>query len=121
VLIGGIQPLSIRRFLIDSTTYIAIRLRNSADLLSFQIYSAASPENDQIAIRGFSNPNLAGWDQNVGYGVIDIHTDTNSLLLADIPELASLTTTPIDFLGGTLSIIRSGYFVADGNLFVHSF
>lgn len=121
VLIGGIQPLSIRRFLIDSTTYIAIRLRNSADLLSFQIYSAASPENDQIAIRGFSNTNLVGWDQNTGYTVLDIDTDTNSLVLADIPELASLTTTPIDFLGGTLSIIRSGYFVADGNLLVHSF
>jgi hypothetical protein len=121
VLIGGIQPLSIRRFLIDSTTYIAIRLRNSADLLSFQIYSAASPENDQIVVRGFSNTNLVGWDQNSGYTVLDIDTDTNSLVLADIPELASLTTTPIDFLGGTLSIIRSGYFVADGNLLVHSF
>lgn len=121
VLIGGIQPLSIRKFLIDSTAYIAIRLRNSADLLSLQIYSAASPENDQIAIRGFSNTNLAGWDQYAGYTVLDIDTDTNSLILANIPELPGLTSTPTDFLGGTLSIIRSGYFVADGNLYVHSF
>lgn len=121
VLIGGITPLSIRRFLIDGNPFIAIRLRNSSDLLSLQIYSAASPENDQIAIRGFSNTNLNGWDQNTGYTVLDIDTDTNSLVLADIPELASLTSTPTDFLGGTLSIIRSDYFVADGNLYVHSF
>lgn len=121
VLIGNIQPLSIRKFLIDSTTYIAIRLRNSSDLLSFQVYSASSPENDQILIRGFSNTDLGGWDQNEGYGVIDIDTDTNSLVLANIPALASLTSTPVDFLGGTLSIIRSDYFVADGNLFVHTF
>ena len=121
VLIGNIQPLSIRKFLIDTTTYIAIRLRNSSDLLSFQVYSASSPENDQILIRGFSNTDLGGWDQNEGYGVIDIDIDTNSLVLANIPELASLTSTPVDFLGGTLSIIRSDYFVADGNLYVHTF
>lgn len=121
VLIGNIQPLSIRKFLIDTTTYIAIRLRNSSDLLSFQVYSASSPENDQILIRGFSNTDLGGWDQNEGYGVIDIDTDTNSLVLANIPALASVTSTPVDFLGGTLSIIRSDYFVADGNLYVHTF
>ena len=121
VLIGNIQPLSIRRFVIDTTNYIAIRLRNSSDLLSFQVYSASSPENDQILIRGFSNPDLGGWDQNAGYGVIDIDTDTNSLVLANITSLTSLTSTPVDFLGGTLSIIRSDYFVADGNLYVHTF
>lgn len=121
VLIGNIQPLSIRRFVIDTTTYIAIRLRNSNDLLSFQVYSASSPENDQILIRGFSNTDLGGWDQNAGYGVIDIDTDTNSLVLANISTLTSLTSTPVDFLGGTLSIIRSDYFVADGNLYVHTF
>lgn len=121
VLIGNIQPLSIRRFVIDTTNYIAIRLRNSSDLLSFQVYSASSPENDQILIRGFSNTDLGGWDQNAGYGVIDIDTDTNSLVLANITSLTSLTSTPVDFLGGTLSIIRSDYFVADGNLYVHTF
>ena len=121
VLIGNIQPLSIRRFVIDTTNYIAIRLRNSSDLLSFQVYSASSPENDQILIRGFSNTDLGGWDQNAGYGVIDIDTDTNSLVLANISTLTSLTSTPVDFLGGTLSIIRSDYFVADGNLYVHTF
>jgi hypothetical protein len=121
VLIGNIRPLSIRKETIGTTTYTAIRLRNSSDLLSFQIYSESSPENDQILIRDFSNINLGGWDQREGYGVIDIDTNTNSILLANIPTLASLTSTPVDFVGGTLSIIRSDYFVADGNLYVHTF
>lgn len=121
VLIGNIRPLSIRKETIETTTYTAIRLRNSSDLLSFQIYSESSPENDQILIRDFSNNNLEGWVQTEGYGVIDIDTRTNSILLANIPTLASLTSTPVDFVGGTLYIIRSNYFVADGNLYVHTF
>jgi hypothetical protein len=121
VLIGNIRPLSIRKQTIGTTTYTAIRLRNSSDLLSFQIYSESSPENDQILIRDFSNTNLEGWVQTERYGVIDIDTITNSILLANIPALASLTSTPVDFVGGTLYIIRSNYFVADGNLYVHTF
>jgi hypothetical protein len=121
VLMGNIRPLSIRKETIGTTTYTAIRLRNSSDLLSFQVYSESSPENDQILIRDFSNINLEGWDQREGYGVIDIDTNTNSILLANIPALASLTSTPVDFVGGTLYIIRSNYFVADGNLYVHTF
>jgi hypothetical protein len=55
----------------------------------------------------------------VAYTVIGIDTDTDSLLLNPISGL-TLSTTPIEFLGGTMYIQRSDYFVADGNLIIHS-
>jgi len=121
VLIGSsIRPLSIRNVLIGSITYVALQLRNPSDILSLQIYAEGSLENDLISVRGFSNTNLNGWDQNSGYQVVGIDTDTNSILLNPIPGL-TLSPTPIEFIGGNLSILRSNYFVADGNLYVHTF
>jgi parallel beta-helix repeat protein len=120
VLVGNLRPLSIRSATIGGNPYIAIELRNPSDLLSFQIYSATSTENDKIRIAGFGNTGLNAWDQNSAYTVVGIDSDTNSLLLNPIPGL-SLSTVPIDFLGGSLSIERSGYFIADGNLIAHSF
>jgi parallel beta-helix repeat protein len=120
VLIGrNLSPLSILSATVGGNQYVAVRLRNPSDILGFQIYSASSPENDRIKITGFDNTNLAGLDQDVAYTVIGIDTDTNSLLLNPISGL-TLTTTPIEFLGGSLYIQRSDYFVADGNLIVHS-
>ena len=116
VLIGrSYVPLSIR----SSPPYVAIQMRNPSDILSLKVYGASNPENDLIRINGFSNLDLGGWNQEAGYEVVGIDTDTNSILLNPIPGL-SLTTTPIEFLGGNLSILRSGYFVADGNLYVQS-
>ena len=120
VLIGKIRPLSIRSQVIGSTNYVAIQFRNSSDLLGFQIYSATNTvENDKIQIKGFSNTNLAGWDQNASYTVVGTDSDTNSILLGTIGGL-TLSPTPIEFVGGTLSILRSNYFIADGNIFVHT-
>ena len=120
VLIGNLRPLSIRSDTIGGNPYVAIGLRNPSDLLSFQIYSATSTENDKIRISGFGNTDLNAWDQNAAYTVVGIDSDTNSLLLNPIAGL-SLSSVPIEFLGGSLSIVRSGYFVADGNLIAHSF
>jgi hypothetical protein len=124
VLIGngsrGFSPLSIRSTVIGGNPYIAIALRNPSDLLSFQIYSATSTENDKIRISGFSNSGLNAWDQISAYTVVGIDSDTNSLLLNPISGL-SLSSTPVEFLGGSLFIVRSNYFVADGNLIAHSF
>lgn len=116
VLIGkGYTPLSIR----SAPPYLAIQMRNPSDILSFKVYGASNPENDLIRISNFSNLDLGGWDQEAGYEVVGIDTDTNSLLIEPIPGL-SITSTPIEFLGGTLFILRSRYFVADGNLYVQS-
>ena len=120
VLIGNLRPLSIRSATIGGNPYIAIALRNPSDLLSFQIYSATSTENDKIRISGFGNTGLNAWEQNAAYTVVGIDSDINSLLLNPIAGL-SLSSVPIEFLGGSLSIVRSGYFVADGNLIAHSF
>ena len=116
VLIGrGYTPLSIR----SEPPYVAIQMRNPSDILALQVYDAGNPENDLIRISGFSNLDLGGWDQESGYEVVGVDTDTNSILLNQIPGLF-LTTTPVEFLGGTLFILRSGYFVADGNLYVQT-
>lgn len=120
VLVGNLRPLSIRSATIGGNPYIAIALRNPSDLLSFQIYSTTSTENDKIRINEFSNSGLNAWDKEAAYTVVGIDSDSNSLLLNPISGL-SLSSVPIEFLGGSLSIVRSNYFVADGNLIAHSF
>lgn len=117
ILIGqGFTPLSIRSETVNGNPYVAIALRNSSDLLGFRIYSESSAENDRIRIGGQSV-----LDPNTAYTVVDIDTESNSLLLSPIVGL-SLSTTPIEFTGSPRVLIqRSDYFVADGNLFVHTF
>ena len=114
----GFPPFSIRSLTIGSDNYVAIQLRNSSDVLSFQVYSASSPDNDKVIVSGFSNTNLGGFDQNTGYTVVDIDSDSNSILLNPIPTL-SLTTDPIEFVGGSLFILRSNYLIAQGTIIVH--
>ena len=114
----GYVPVNIREANIGGTDYLAIRLRNSSELLSFLIFDAENPENDYIIIEGFSNTDLDGWDQNSAYRVVGVDINTNSLLLSTIPSL-SPGTTGIDFLGGQLYIQRTNYQIADGNLIVN--
>lgn len=120
VLIGSFRPLSIRPETIGSTNYYAIRLRNSSDILGFQIYSETNATlNDGVTIRGFDNQNLTGLDPNAYYTIVNIDTASNSILISPISGLT--LTDEVEFIGGTLSILRPDYFVADGNLYVHSF
>jgi len=120
VLIGRFRPLSIRPETIGSTNYYAIRLRNSSDILGFQIYSETNATlNDSVTISGFNNKNLTGLDPNAYYTIVNIDTVSNSILISPIAELT--LTDEVEFVGGTLSILRPDYFVADGNLYVHSF
>jgi hypothetical protein len=114
----GYVPVNIRDANIGGNNYLAIRLRNSSELLSFLIFDADSPENDYIIIEGFSNTNLNGWDQNSAYRVVGVDINTNSLLLNTIPSL-SPGTSGVDFLGGQLYIQRSNYQIADGNIIVN--
>jgi parallel beta-helix repeat protein len=122
ILIGqSFTPLSISSETVNGNPYVAITLRNSSDLLGFRIYSESSAENDRIRIGGFTNTGLSVLDPNTAYTVVGISTDSNSLLLSPIAGL-SLSTTPIEFTGSPRVLIqRSDYFVADGNLFVHTF
>jgi hypothetical protein len=117
----GFAPLSIRGFADPASPggprRIAIRLRNSSDLLALQVYSATSPENDKIIIRDFLNT-IAGWEENTGYSVVGIDADSNSLLLNDIPALTGLFSE-IEFDEGELFIQRSNYLVSKGNITVN--
>jgi parallel beta-helix repeat protein len=120
VLIGNFRPLSIRQDVIGGTQYVAIQLRNSSDLLSFQIYSSSNTvQNDKLIISGFSNADLNGWNQTNPYTIVGLDVSTNSILINPIPGFTLSGT--VEFLGGNLSILRPNYFIADGNLFVHSF
>lgn len=114
----GYVPVNIREASIGGTNYLAIRLRNSSELLSFLVFDSENEENDYIIIEGFSNADLDGWDQNSAYRVVGVDADTNSLLISTIPSL-SPGTTGVDFLGGQLYIQRSNYQIADGNIIVN--
>lgn len=123
VLIGGgprgYRPLSIESVTEGSTVYPAIKFVNSADLLSLQIHSPGGIENDKILVTGFDLAVLPGWDPNASYPIQDIDTDTNTLLLKPIPGFDP-PLVPVEFGGGNLFISRPNYFIADGNLFVHT-
>ena len=109
----GFTPVNIRT---TADNRLAIRLKNSSEILSFLIFDAENPENDYIIIQGFDNTNLSGWDQNLAYRVVGTDITTNSLLLNAIPSLAP--GDGVDFLGGQLYIQRSNYQIADGNIIV---
>ena len=114
----GYVPTNIREFSTGGNNYLAIRLRNSSELLSFQIYNSSSSENDSIIISGFNNTDLSGLEENKAYQVVGVHPGTNSLLINTIPSL-SPGDTGVDFLGGQLFIQRSNYQIADGNIIVN--
>lgn len=114
----GYTPVNIRQATIGGNTYLAIKLKNSSELLSFLVFDVSNPENDYIVITGFSNTNLGGWDQNSAYRVVSVDVNTNSLLISPISTL-SPGTNGIDFLGGQLYIQRSNYQIADGNIIVN--
>ncbi len=120
VLLGGFRPLSIRSENLNGNNYFAIKLRSSSDILGFQVYSEDSvSSNDRIKISGYKNNNLSGWDPDASYPILNIDTPTNSILISQFSELS--LTTEVEFSGGTLSILRPNYFIADGNLLIHSF
>jgi hypothetical protein len=125
VLIGnstrGFRPFSIRRAIVEGINYIAIQLRNSSDLLGFQIYSnVTTSENDSIVISGFKNVSeISGWNQNSSYPILGIDPVTNSVLIDLIPG-STIGPDPIEFDGGNLFILRPNYFIADGNLIAHT-
>lgn len=114
----GYVPVNIREFANGGNNYLAIRLRNSSELLSFQIFNSSSSENDRIIISGYSNTDLTGFEQNTAYQVVGVHPGTNSLLINTIPSL-SPGEDGVDFLGGQLYIQRSNYQIADGNIIVN--
>jgi hypothetical protein len=114
----GYVPTNIREFATGGNNYLAIRLRNSSELLSFQIYNSASSENDSIIISGYNNTDLTGLEQSQAYPVVGVHPGTNSLLINTIASL-SPGDSGVDFLGGQLFIQRSNYQIADGNIVVN--
>jgi hypothetical protein len=117
-LIGKFQPFSIRSEVIGGVQVLAIRLRNSSDMLGFQIYSDTNlSQNDKLIIKDFSN-DLIGWSQITPYSILNLNPSTNSIIINSIPGLT--VTEETEFVGGTLSIVRPNYFIADGNLIVHS-
>jgi hypothetical protein len=123
ILIGGgprgYKPLSIGRIEIDSAIYPSLSLTNPSDILSLQIHSPGGLENDRVLIRGFPPDAVPGWDQNASYPIRDVDYDTGTLVLEQIPDFTP-PVIPIEFGSGDLFISRPDYFIADGNLFVHT-
>jgi hypothetical protein len=123
VLIGGgprgYTPLSLGRVEISSEIYPTLKLVNSSDILSLQIHAPSGLENDKVLVKGFLPDILPGWDQNASYPIRDVDVDTATLILEQIQGF-SPPAPPVEFGSGSLFISRPDYFVADGNLFVHT-
>lgn len=121
IVFGQFKVFSISSVTINSVAYNSIKLLNPSDMLGFQVYSSISSNsditaNDKIQIYDFSNTDLGGLNPNSYYPIVSIDVDNNSLLIAQVVSLSE----EVKFLGGNLSIARSDYFIADGNLIVHS-
>jgi hypothetical protein len=121
VVFGSFRVLSISSTTINQVQYNSIKLLNSSDMLSFQIYSGISSTaditaNDRIQISGFTNTDLPGLNPNSYYQIVGIDVDNNSIVISQVQNLSQ----EVEFLGGNLSIARSDYFIADGNVIVHS-
>ena len=115
----GYVPVNIKNVTSGGNSYLAIKLRNSSDLLAFQIFNSSSSENDRIIITGFAeDDDLTGLDQNTAYEVVGVDIGENALLINTIPSL-SAPDPGIDFLGGKLLIERRDYQIADGNIIVN--
>ena len=117
---GGFTPVSISETTVGSTNYLAIKLRNSSELLSFIIFDEANTDNDEIIISGFTNTDsgLSGWDKEEPQRVLAVDVASNSLLIAPIANVTPGTGDGIDFSGGQLFIQRDNYQIADGNIIV---
>lgn len=101
---------------------IKIFLRNSADIMSI-FNLAEGDENDLIRTSGISAEGsiLEDWSDNVPIEVSSISVEDASILLETPSSLTSLFSNAdhnYQVPGGYLSVVKSNYFIADGNIYV---
>lgn len=113
----GFTPVNIRST-IDNK--LAITLRNSSEILSFQIFSEGNAQNDKLILTDFTNDDaeLTGLIKGTPYTISGIDTDTNSIIIENINGV-NVDTDGINFIGGRAFIQRQNYDIADGNIYVN--
>lgn len=113
----GFTPVNIRS---APQNKLAITLRNSSEILSFQIFNEGNAQNDKLIITDFTNKNagLTGLIKGTPYTISGIDTNTNSIILEGITGV-NVDTNGIDFIGGKVFIQRQNYDIADGNVYVN--
>lgn len=113
----GYTPVNIRRTQDDK---FAITLKNSSEILSFQIFNERNTQNDSFVITEFNNtePELSGLIKGAPYTISGIDIESNSIIIESIPGV-TVDTDGINFQGGRVFIQRPFYDIADGNIYVN--
>ena len=107
-----------------STSQIRIYLQNTADLLQIAFFADGNASNASVSTTNVrtsgSNP-LSSWPDGDTFTVVDVDSQ-NSYFVIDTP-----TAVAADFTGqneeyttrvGDLSVVKTNYFIADGNIYV---
>lgn len=119
----GVGRYPISKIVYSDTGKVKLYLKNSADLLSIKFFGAGQSSNDSIRTLGVGVPNaeLANWPDEVAITITSIDENNSAI---EIPTPSSVSAkfdgvedeyiTP----GGYLSLVKSNYFIADGNIYV---
>ena len=117
----GRYPLS--KIVYSDTNKVKLYFKNEADLLSIKFFGAGSSSNDQISTLGVGIPNteLEAWPDELGI-TIDSIDENNAAIVISTPSSVSAKFDGIEdeyaVPGGYLTLVKSNYFIADGNIYV---
>lgn len=115
---------AIDRVAYSSPTTVKIFFRNSSDVLSLLFFAAGNPSNDSIITTGIgvTGSELSNWaDNTTPLAIVGVDTSnsaveitTPSTVAAKFVSSTSTYSTPTGYMG----LVKSNYFIADGNIYV---
>ncbi len=122
------STVTLGKYAIDRITYasattVKIYFRNSSDVLSLLFFAAGNASNDSIKTIGIgvTGAELVNWPDDTTLSIVSVDT-TNSAIVVSTPSTVSgkfisssdSYSTPTGYLG----LVKSNYFIADGNIYV---
>lgn len=119
-----------RKIAWSSTNLIKIYLKNSADILSIQFFGLGGSVDDQIRTSGIGVPNsqLENWPDGAAVVIESIDSENSAIVVSLVGDNSSEFNSVSEKFndeddeyitpGGFLSIVKSNYFIADGNVYV---
>lgn len=119
----GVGRYPISKIVYSDTGKVKLYLKNSADLLSIKFFGAGQSSNDSIRTLGVGVPNaeLANWPDEVAITITSIDENNSAIEIATPSSVsAEFNGDDDEYItpGGYLSLVKSNYFIADGNIYV---